>query len=93
MGFSFTVLTNLVINPDLSTILICFVSFGAGTVICCMLVSLLSAMYALVALYRFQADDDLENYWRQYCKTEWRVSIRTFSLGMPLYALAILSPL
>lgn len=87
MGFSFTVLTNLLIAPDLSPVLIAFVSLGAGAVICCMLVSLLSAMYALVALFRFEYDDHdkpstaFEFFWKQNCKSEWRMSIRAFSLG------------
>ena len=87
MGFSYTVLTNLLISPDLSPVLIGLVSLGAATVICSMLVSLLSAMYALIALYRFEYEDHdrpaaaFEFFWRQSCKTEWRMSIRAFSIG------------
>ena len=87
MGFCFTVLTNLLINPDLSSLLLGCVSLGAAAVICWMLVSLLSAMYALIALYRFEYDYEqpataFEHFWKQSCKTEWKLSIRAFATGV-----------
>ena len=91
-GFSMMVLVNVNNNapPDLNAVLISFFGITTATVISCMVFATLNATYILVAVQRYDTvrrEIPFLDFWKKRCESDWRLTLRCFSLGVPLFML------
>eukprot|EP00559_Dactyliosolen_fragilissimus_P003497 CAMPEP_0184860848 /NCGR_PEP_ID=MMETSP0580-20130426/5652_1 /TAXON_ID=1118495 /ORGANISM="Dactyliosolen fragilissimus" /LENGTH=196 /DNA_ID=CAMNT_0027358103 /DNA_START=254 /DNA_END=844 /DNA_ORIENTATION=+ len=89
-GFSMVVLVEVQISQNLHPVLL--VSFGCTTagVVGLMLIAMLNATYMLVAILRYDTvhrDMPFAEFWRKRCEGDWKLSLRAFGIGVPLFML------
>lgn len=87
-GFSMIVLVESEIPDDLNAGLLTLFGLVTALVIALMLVSSLNSTYMLVAILRYDCvarDVPFTEFWRKRCEPDWRLALRCFSYGVPLF--------
>eukprot|EP00521_Asterionellopsis_glacialis_P007998 CAMPEP_0195284074 /NCGR_PEP_ID=MMETSP0707-20130614/2412_1 /TAXON_ID=33640 /ORGANISM="Asterionellopsis glacialis, Strain CCMP134" /LENGTH=291 /DNA_ID=CAMNT_0040343369 /DNA_START=142 /DNA_END=1017 /DNA_ORIENTATION=- len=87
-GFSMVVMVEIAIPDDLHPALL--VVFGCTTagVVSLMLIAMLNATFMLVAILRYDCvvrDVAFHDFWRKRCDSDWRLALRCFAYGVPLF--------
>jgi hypothetical protein len=91
-GFSMVVLVETTIPTNVNVILLTIFGGTTATVIGLMLVSSLYATYMLVAILRYDCvrrDVPFDDFWRKRCDPDFKLSLRCFSNGVPLFMLVV----
>ncbi len=91
-GFSMVVLVESNVPPSVNGILLSIFGGATACVIALMLVSSLNATYMLVAILRYDCvnrDVPFDDFWRKRCEPDWRLALRAFSYGVPLFMLVV----
>lgn len=87
-GFSMVVLVESTIPEKVNVVLLTFFGATTASVIALMLISTLNSTYMLVAILRYDCvrrDVPFDEFWRKRCDPDWRVALRAFSFGVPLF--------
>eukprot|EP00584_Thalassiosira_punctigera_P025138 CAMPEP_0172566834 /NCGR_PEP_ID=MMETSP1067-20121228/113411_1 /TAXON_ID=265564 ORGANISM="Thalassiosira punctigera, Strain Tpunct2005C2" /NCGR_SAMPLE_ID=MMETSP1067 /ASSEMBLY_ACC=CAM_ASM_000444 /LENGTH=278 /DNA_ID=CAMNT_0013358041 /DNA_START=93 /DNA_END=929 /DNA_ORIENTATION=- len=91
-GFSMVVLVESSIPPDVDPILLTVFGGVAACVIALMLISSLNSTYMLVAILRYDCvnrDVPFDEFWRKRCEPDWKLALRAFSYGVPLFMVVV----
>ena len=91
-GFSMVVLVESSIPEDLNGILLTVFGGTTACVIALMLISSLNATYILVAILRYDCvnrDVPFDEFWRKRCEPDWKLALRSFSFGVPLFMMVV----
>jgi len=91
-GFSMVVLVESNIPDDINGILLTIFGGTTACVIALMLVSSLNATYVLVAILRYDCvnrDVPFYEFWRKRCEPDWKLALRAFSYGVPLFMVVV----
>ena len=91
-GFSMVVLVETTIPTNVNVVLLTIFGGTTATVIGLMLVSSLYATYMLVAILRYDCvrrDVPFDDFWRKRCDPDFKLSLRCFSNGVPLFMLVV----
>mmetsp|Transcript_16479 Transcript_16479/g.39453 ORF Transcript_16479/g.39453 Transcript_16479/m.39453 type:complete len:274 (+) Transcript_16479:141-962(+) len=91
-GFSMVVLVESNIPDGIDGILLTIFGGTTACVIALMLVSSLNATYMLVAILRYDCvnrDVPFDAFWRKRCEPDWKLALRAFSLGVPLFMVVV----
>jgi len=91
-GFSMVVLVESNIPPDINGALLTLFGGVTACVIALMLVSTLNATYMLVAILRYDCvnrEVPFDEFWRKRCEPDWKMALRTFSYGIPLFMVVV----
>jgi len=91
-GFSMVVLVESNISGDINGILLTFFGGVTACVIALMLVSTLNSTYMLVAILRYDCvnrDVPFDEFWRKRCEPDWKLALRAFSYGVPLFMVVV----
>mmetsp|Transcript_10964 Transcript_10964/g.15979 ORF Transcript_10964/g.15979 Transcript_10964/m.15979 type:complete len:213 (-) Transcript_10964:224-862(-) len=91
-GFCMILIVEISIPDDLHPALL--LSFGCTTamVVSLMLTSMLNATFMLVAILRYDAvrrDVSFERFWKNHCEDDWKLALRAFVFGIPLFCLVL----
>ncbi|KAL9190618.1 hypothetical protein ACHAXT_000324 [Thalassiosira profunda] len=87
-GFSMVVLVESNIPDDINVALLTFFGGVTASVIALMLISTLNSTYILVAILRYDCVNrpvPFDDFWRKRCEPDWKLALRTFSYGVPLF--------
>lgn len=87
-GFSMVVLVESNVPEGVNGVLLSVFGGATATVIALMLVSSLNATYMLVAILRYDCvnrDVLFDEFWRKRCEPDWKLALRAFSYGVPLF--------
>ena len=91
-GFSMVVLVESNIPSDINGILLTVFGACTASVIALMLISSLNATYILVAILRYDCvnrDVPFADFWRKRCESDWKLALRAFSYGVPLFMIVV----
>lgn len=91
-GFSMVVLVESNVSGDINGILLTFFGGVTACVIALMLVSTLNSTYMLVAILRYDCvnrDVPFDEFWRKRCEPDWKLALRAFSYGVPLFMVVV----
>ena len=91
-GFSMVVLVESNVPKGVNGVLLSVFGGATATVIALMLVSSLNATYMLVAILRYDCvnrDVPFDEFWRKRCEPDWKLALRAFSYGVPLFMLVV----
>ena len=91
-GFSMVVLVESNIPNDVNGVLLTIFGGTTACVIALMLVSSLNATYMLVAILRYDCvnrDVPFDEFWRKRCEPDWKLALRAFSYGVPLFMVVV----
>lgn len=91
-GFSMVVLVESNVPTDVNGILLSIFGGATACVIALMLVSSLNATYMLVAILRYDCvnrDVPFDEFWRKRCEPDWKLALRAFSYGVPLFMVVV----
>ncbi|KAL7436484.1 hypothetical protein ACHAXH_007399 [Discostella pseudostelligera] len=91
-GFSMVVLVESNVPTDINGILLSIFGGATACVIALMLVSSLNATYMLVAILRYDCvnrDVPFDEFWRKRCEPDWKLALRAFSYGVPLFMVVV----
>jgi len=91
-GFSMVVLAETTIPPDVNPMILTFFGISSTAVVSLMLISTLTATYALCGILKYdtiQREIPFSDFWLKYCENDWRVTLRCFSLGVPLFLISL----
>lgn len=91
-GFSMVVLVESNVPSSVNGILLSVFGGATACVIALMLVSSLNATYMLAAILRYDCvnrDVPFEEFWRKRCEPDWKLALRAFSYGVPLFMLVV----
>jgi len=86
------VLVESSIPEDVPGVLLTIFGGATACVIALMLVSSLYAMYILVAILRYDCvarDVPFDEFWRKRCDPDFKLSLRCFSNGIPLFMIVV----
>lgn len=90
-GFSMIVLVESNVDKA-DEILLTIFSSTTALVVALMLVSTLNSTYILVAILRYDCvnrDVPFEEFWRKRCEPDWKLALRAFSYGVPLFMMVV----
>ena len=91
-GFSMVAFVEINIPESASGILLTVFGATTASVIALMLVSTLNATYMLVAILRYDCvarEVPFDEFWRRRCEPDWKMALRTFSYGIPLFMMVV----
>jgi len=91
-GFSMVVLVESNIPDDIDIVLLTIFGGVTASVIALMLISTLNSTYMLVAILRYDCvnrDVPFDEFWRKRCEPDWKLALRAFSYGVPLFMLDV----
>lgn len=91
-GFSMVVLVESNIPDDINGVLLTIFGGTTACVIALMLVSSLNATYVLVAILRYDCvnrEVPFYEFWRKRCEPDWKLALRAFSYGVPLFMVVV----
>mmetsp|Transcript_8245 Transcript_8245/g.17581 ORF Transcript_8245/g.17581 Transcript_8245/m.17581 type:complete len:261 (-) Transcript_8245:141-923(-) len=91
-GFSMVVLVESSIPEDIDGVILTLFGGFTACVIALMLVSTLNATYVLVAILRYDCvnrEVPFDVFWRKRCEPDWKLALRTFSYGIPLFMITV----
>lgn len=91
-GFSMVVLVESSIPDDIDGWLLTFFGGITACVIALMLISTLNSTYMLVAILRYDCvrrDVPFDEFWRKRCEPDWKLALRAFSYGVPLFMVVV----
>jgi calcium release-activated calcium channel protein 1 len=87
-GFCMITLVEIQIPNNITPVLLISFSCSSALVICLMLISMLNAMFILVAILRYDTvtrDPTFKRFWAASCEDDWKFTLRTFALGVPCF--------
>lgn len=87
-GFCMVSLVEVEIPDNVSPILLISFSCTGALVVCFMLISMLNATFLLVAILRYDTvkrEIAFPFFWQTRCEEDWRLGLRVFALGVPLF--------
>eukprot|EP00586_Coscinodiscus_wailesii_P012501 CAMPEP_0172512604 /NCGR_PEP_ID=MMETSP1066-20121228/245889_1 /TAXON_ID=671091 /ORGANISM="Coscinodiscus wailesii, Strain CCMP2513" /LENGTH=161 /DNA_ID=CAMNT_0013292499 /DNA_START=81 /DNA_END=563 /DNA_ORIENTATION=- len=87
-GFSMVVLVEIQIPSDLNPALLTIFGCTAALVVVFMLTALLNCTLMLVAILRYDCvtrEVSFKEFWRKRCESDFILSLRAFSFGVPLF--------
>jgi len=91
-GFCMIILVEIEIPDNIpAPLLIAFTCSGA-IVVCLMLIAMLNTTFILVAILRYDTVErqvDFPRFWANRCESDWRLSIRAFTFGVPIFILLL----
>ena len=91
-GFSMVVLVESNVPDDINGILLTFFGGVTALVIALMLISTLNSTYILAAILRYDCvrrDVPFDVFWRKRCEPDWKLALRAFSYGVPLFMVMV----
>ena len=91
-GFSMVVLVESNVHEGIHWILLTVFGGTTACVIALMLVSTLNSTYMLVAILRYDCVNrpvPFEEFWRKRCEPDWKLALRAFSYGVPLFMVVV----
>jgi calcium release-activated calcium channel protein 1 len=91
-GFCMISLVEMNIPNTIPVALLITFSCTGTMVICLMLISMLNSTFILVAILRYDTVSrnlPFQTFWRTRCEIDWRLSLRAFALGVPLFMILL----
>ena len=91
-GFSMVAFVEINISPSVNGLILTLFGVTTASVIALMLVSTLNATYMLVAILRYDCvtrEVPFDEFWKKRCEPDWRMALRTFSHGIPLFMVVV----
>jgi len=91
-GFSMVVLVESTIASGINLALLTVFGGVTASVIALMLISSLNSTYMLVAILRYDCvnrDVPFDEFWRKRCDPDWKLALRAFSYGVPLFMVVV----
>jgi hypothetical protein len=82
------VLAETTIPDDIDPLLLTFFGITSTLVVSLMLISTLTATYNVCAILKYDSvrrEVTFSDFWFKYCESDWRLTIRCFTLGVPLF--------
>ena len=91
-GFSMVAFVEINISSSVNGAVLTLFGATVSSVIALMLVSTLNATYMLVAILRYDCvarEVPFDEFWIKRCEPDWRMALRTFSCGIPLFMVVV----
>jgi|Transcript_12680 calcium release-activated calcium channel protein 1 len=87
-GFTMVALVEMPIPSNLNSAQLIIFGGTASSVIGLMLLAMLNATFMLVAILKYDCvnrDVKFSDFWRKRCESDWKLALRCFSYGVPLF--------